>query len=150
MYKCFAYIFVNLIRLGKFSLPKQLSVFFLIGNGYFILRDDFSAFLKMTIEVYFCISLILWIASTCLFFYLFKNRLIYFILWLWVFCLHTCICTICMSGTLGVRRRHWSPRNWSYGWLWATIWVLRAELRCSARMSTLSCRDIFPMPIVCS
>lgn len=46
MYKCFAYIFVDLIRSGKFSRPKLLSLFFKIGNGCFILRDDFSAFLK--------------------------------------------------------------------------------------------------------
>lgn len=59
MYKCFAYIFVDLIRSGKFFLPKLLSLLFKIGNGYFILRDDFSASLKVTIQVCFCFSLIL-------------------------------------------------------------------------------------------
>lgn len=45
------------------------------------------------------------------------------------FCLHVCKCIICAPE---IRRRYQIPRNWSHGWLWATMWVLRTNPRSSA------------------
>jgi hypothetical protein len=44
-----------------------------------------------------------------------------------MFSLHVCIWTVHMSGTGRGQKRTWIPWNWSYGWVWATMWVLGAE-----------------------
>lgn len=42
-------------------------------------------------------------------------------------CLHLCICTMYLPCTHGGQKRSWIPWNWNYGWLWATVWVLRTD-----------------------
>lgn len=42
----------------------------------------------------------------------------------WVFCLHTCPCTMCTSGILRGQNRMWDSWNWSYRQLWrAGHWI---------------------------
>lgn len=46
-----------------------------------------------------------------------------------------------------IRRGHWMPWNYTYGWLWATIWMLGIEPRSFARTrSALNYWDTFPDP----
>lgn len=51
-----------------------------------------------------------------------------------LFCQHARMCITCMSGAC---RGHWIPRNWSYEWLWVTVWVLGNESRSSARAANI-------------
>lgn len=55
-----------------------------------------------------------------------------------IFWIYFCFYILCMNvlptcvyvyhmyawSLVKVRRRLWIPWNWSYGWLWATVWVL--------------------------
>jgi hypothetical protein len=52
-----------------------------------------------------------------------KNLFVYFYVFECFF-LSVCMCTKCMPGIHeDTRRRHWSSLNWSYRWLWATMWM---------------------------
>lgn len=63
-----------------------------------------------------------------------------FLFCLWVFCPHICAWKcVCVPGACGGRRRVSDPRNWSYRYLWPTMWVWRIKLRSFQRAdSTLN------------
>jgi len=44
-----------------------------------------------------------------------------------VFYLCVSLCTTCMSSVFGSRKRVFGPWNWSYRWLWISMWVLGTE-----------------------
>jgi hypothetical protein len=48
----------------------------------------------------------------------------------WMFCTHVCLYTVCVPGACGNQT---VPRNWSYRWLWAVIWVLEIRPGTSGR-----------------
>lgn len=54
--------------------------------------------------------------------------ILHFILCLWVFCLHVCPCTMCISSAKEARRGCGIPWNWSYIWLQATMGCWYAHL----------------------
>lgn len=49
-----------------------------------------------------------------------------FILWVWLFCLHVCLCCMFVQCS---RRGHWIPWNWSHRTWWSTMWVLGTDIR---------------------
>lgn len=61
----------------------------------------------------------------------------------YLMCIHVlpssvCVCTRFVSSAQEARRGCEVPWNWSYEWLWTTVWVLGVELWSSARLvSTL-------------
>jgi hypothetical protein len=46
-----------------------------------------------------------------------------FILYILVFCLHVCLCTISVSGAYGGQKAK-DSWHWSCRWLWTTLWVV--------------------------
>lgn len=67
------------------------------------------------------------------------------------FLFYSCVlpaCVLCVPHTFlvptEVKRGHQISWIWSYGWLWANMWVLGVEYRSSARTSSLNHWDIFP------
>lgn len=57
-----------------------------------------------------------------------------FILYVWVVCLHVCICMCKLPEEAG--RGHQIPQNWNYRWLLATIWILRTKPLASERAAS--------------
>ena len=68
--------------------------------------------------------------SLCLEYYLFY---VHFVL-LYVFCLHVCMGTTCVSGAQGGQKRCWSPWSWSDRWSWL---VLGSKPRSSVRTASV-------------
>lgn len=66
----------------------------------------------------------------------------------WMFCLHVHMPTMCMClGPAEVRRGHSVPWNWSFRWLWVTMWVIKPKSESSTRgVSALNSWVIFPVP----
>ena len=59
-----------------------------------------------------------------------------------MFCLCACQCTTCVPGARRGRHSSW---NWSYRWLWATMWLLGVKPRSSGMaMDVLNFRVILP------
>lgn len=67
-------------------------------------------------------------------------------LYVWVFCLHVCLCTIVHAWYLQVRRGPQVPRYWSYRWLLAAMWVLGTEWTQVLRKSSQSSWPLSPLP----
>lgn len=55
-------------------------------------------------------------------------RFIYFCIFIWMFCLHEYIHIINFPGPWEHQNRGHIPWNWSYGWLWVTMWLLWTNL----------------------
>lgn len=73
------------------------------------------------------------------------------ILCVWVFGLHVCLCTMCMTGTCGGQRGQQIPWSWSYRCLGAAMWMLGTKAWSSARAPTaLESWNISPAQIVSS
>lgn len=51
--------------------------------------------------------------------------------------LHVSLCTTCMPGAGRGQNRASVPLNWSYGWLWDTMWVLGIKHKSSERSRAL-------------
>lgn len=62
---------------------------------------------------------------------------IYFILCSWVFDLHIFLCNTCMPCPGRKEESIGSPRNWSYGWLWATMWAIAIKVWSFSRSNIL-------------
>lgn len=52
--------------------------------------------------------------------------------YVWVFCVHACLCTTCITG---LKKSHPASWNYSQRWLKASIWVLGIEPRSSGKAS---------------
>lgn len=61
-----------------------------------------------------------------------------FILQVWAFCLHVCVCPSYMSGACRVQTRCWIPWDWSYRRLWDTMWELEIKPWSSKRAASTS------------
>lgn len=48
--------------------------------------------------------------------------------------------------TLEVRIRRWIPWNWSYWWLWATVWILETEPGSSVKVMVLLSAELSLAP----
>ena len=60
---------------------------------------------------------------------------------------YACLCMLCACLVpTEARRGHRLPWNWSYRWLWATVWVLRIEPISGRVASVLNCWAISPVP----
>jgi hypothetical protein len=57
----------------------------------------------------------------------------------WEFCLHTYTCNLCMPGAHRGQKRALIPWDWSYKWLWTSLWGLgpRQSRWCSWLLSHL-------------
>ena len=66
---------------------------------------------------------------------------------MWIFCLlHACTAHVCLLPAV-FRKENQGPRNWNYGRLWATEWVLETKPWSPiTTASTLNCWAIFPAP----
>lgn len=51
------------------------------------------------------------------------------------------ICTAWEPGTQGSQKGTLDPRNWSYQWLWAPMWILGTKAQSSARLAAASALD---------
>lgn len=65
--------------------------------------------------------------------FIFLFRFIYFILCVFVFCLHVCICTIYMPGSHGVQKRVSDPLELELWMVMSTLWMVGIEHGFSAR-----------------
>ena len=64
-------------------------------------------------------------------------------IYVWVFCLHKCMCIICILVPVRIRRGHKIPLE--FQWFWATtMWVLRTKTKPSVRTWTSNCWAISP------
>lgn len=57
----------------------------------------------------------------------------HFLLWIWTLCLYICMCAMCMPCVFRGQNKTSDSQEWSYDWLWGTMWVLGTKLRSSVR-----------------
>ena len=60
-------------------------------------------------------------------------------------CLQVCLCTKYVPGTHTVLKRHQIPWNWTYRWLWASMWGLGTKPRSSPLSDILPPCRLFHM-----
>lgn len=93
--------------------------------------------------MYFCMTAKL-SNNTVLFW---KTDLFIFILCIWMFSVYLCLYTYTHAWYPWKPEKYHIPWNWSYRWMWITMWVLGIELKPSGRQPVLTnLWAIFPAP----